>query len=184
MWLILMKQFSFLFGFIFIVFFVLTECLLESWDMFFKFYVMLFHLFFNCSGFIYFLFDCFQCLVLRLVFFFTSFCFSIFLLFFTFLCLLFLLLLFLNNLLNLNLLLNILNLLPNTRSINSNINKDILNISNMYWTHHKFNNKIRNPSYIIILMFFLPIWYIFSCKLFNYLITDIYCYFYILVVVG
>ena len=138
---ILMKQFSFLLSFVFIVFFILTECFFKSRDMSLVFDVMLFNLFFNCSSFVYFLFNYLWGLAGRLGFFLGSFCFSHFLLTFLLLfSLLFLFFFLLNNLFYLNLLLNILNLLPNTSSINRNINKNILNISNMYRAHHKLNN--------------------------------------------
>lgn len=149
-----MKQFSFLICFVFIVFFVPTECLLESWDMLFELYVMLFDLFFNCSCFINLLFDCFKSLIFGFRFFCSFFTVTLFL---TTLFSFFLLLLLLNNFLNLNLFFNILNLLPYNRRIHRNINIDILNLSNMNRAHHKLNDQVRATSDIIILVFFLPI---------------------------
>ena len=152
--LILMKQFSFLFCFVFIVFFVLAECLLESWDMLFEFYVMLFNLFFNCSCFINFLFDCFQGLIFRFRVFGSFFTFRFFLP--TLFCF-FLFLFLLDNFLNLNFLLNILNLLSHTCRIHRNIHIDILNLSNMNRAHHKLDEQVRATSYVVIFVFFLPI---------------------------
>lgn len=146
---------------------------------------MLFYQFFNCLCFVYFLFYCFFLLFCFILLFLLWFFLLLFIfLCFRFLCLFFLLRFYIFFHLYLYFFINILYFLSNICNINSEININIFNLCNMDWTHHKFNVKIRCLCNIIFLMFFFPFLQSFCCKLSNYFITHIYCYFNILIIMS
>lgn len=164
--------------------------------MLFGFYFMLFYLLFNCFCFLlnllflfhFFLLACFQLFRLLTLLFCLLFCLLLCLLFlFVIYFLLFILGCFFTLWtflhFDLNFLVNILNFFSDSCDIESNIKIEILDLGNVNGAHHKFNNQIRIASNIVFLVLLFPIAQPFCCKFFHYLLANKYCNFDILVIV-